>query len=110
MPQSLAKLWVHLIFSTKDRYPFLTDKSVRRDTHAYLATVLRSHDCETAIVGGIENHVHALFALSRNHSVSDIVKEIKRTSSKWIKEKSAEKRKFYWQHGYGEFSVSQSTL
>jgi len=108
MPQSLAKLWVHLIFCTKVRYPFLTDKSVRRDTHAYLATVLRSHDCETATVGGIENHVHALFSLSRNHSISDIVKEIKRTSSKWIKEKSAEQRKFYWQHGYGASQGRQS--
>ena len=110
MPQSLAKLWVHLIFSTKDRYPFLIDKSLRRDTHAYLATVLRSHDCETAIVGGIENHVHALFSLSRNYSIADIVKEIKITSSPWIKEKSPSQKKFHWQSGYGAFSVSQSHL
>ena len=110
MPQSLAKLWVHLIFSTKDRYPFLTDKAVRRDTHAYLATVLRSHECETVIVGGIENHVHALFALSRNYSIADIVKEIKITSSRWIKEKSPTQEKFHWQSGYGAFSVSQSHL
>ena len=108
MPQSLAKLWVHLIFCTKVRYPFLTDKSVRRDTHAYLATVLRSHDCETATVGGIENHVHALFALSRNYSTAEIVKEIKITSSRWIKEKSPTQKKFHWQSGYGAFSVSQS--
>ena len=59
MPQSLAKLWVHLIFSTKDRHPFLSDRSIRLDMHAYLATVLRSHECETLIVGGIEDHVHA---------------------------------------------------
>ena len=110
MPQSLAKLWVHLIFSTKDRYPFLTDKSVRRDTHAYLATVLRTHECKTVIVGGIENHVHALFALSRNYSTADIVKEIKITSSRWIKEKSPTQKKFHWQSGYGAFSVSQSHL
>jgi len=110
MPQSLAKLWVHLIFSTKDRYPFLFDKSLRTNTHAYLATVLRSHECETLIVGGVEDHVHALFALSRNYSIADIVKEIKRTSSKWIKEKSSTQAKFHWQGGYGAFSVSQSHL
>jgi len=110
MPQSLAKLWVHLIFSTKDRYPFLSDKSLRTDMHAYLATVLRNHECETLIVGGVEDHVHALFALSRNYSIADIVKEIKRTSSRWIKEKSPIQKKFSWQHGYGAFSVSQSHL
>ena len=78
--------------------------------HAYLATVLRNHECETLIVGGVEDHVHALFALSRNYSIADIVKEIKRTSSRWIKEKSPTQKKFSWQHGYGAFSVSQSHL
>lgn len=110
MPQSLARLWVHLIFSTKDRYPFLSDKSLRTDMHAYLATVLRNHECETLIVGGVEDHVHALFALSRNYSISHVVKEIKRTSSAWIKEQSATQKKFHWQRGYGAFSVSQSHL
>ncbi len=110
MPQSLAKLWVHLIFSTKDRYPFLSDELVQADMHAYLATVLRNHDCETLIVGGVEDHVHALLALSRNYSIADIVKEIKIASSRWVKEKSRTLRMFSWQRGYGAFSVSQSHL
>jgi putative transposase len=110
MPQSFAKVWIHLIFSTKNRYPFLTDKQLRLEAHAYLATVLRNHDCETLIVGGVEDHVHALFALSRNHSIADIVKEIKIASSKSIKEKSPAVKKFSWQSGYGAFSVSQSHL
>jgi hypothetical protein len=63
--QSLARLWTHLIFSTKERYPFLTDPTVRADMHAYLGTVLRSHDCPTLIVGGCDDHVHALVTLSR---------------------------------------------
>ena len=62
MAQSLSRLWTHLIFSTKDRFPFLKDEQIRRDMHAYLATVLRSHECETLIVGGEKDHVHALFA------------------------------------------------
>lgn len=66
MPQSLAKVWVHLIFSTKDRYPFLSDKALRLRMHAYLATVLRNHECETLIVGGVEDHVHALFCIKKN--------------------------------------------
>jgi REP element-mobilizing transposase RayT len=110
MAQSLAKLWVHLIFSTKDRYPFLADKPIRTDMHAYLATVLRSQDCETIIVGGVEDHVHALFALSKNYPLADVIKEIKRTSSSWMKGVSSKLRQFYWQRGYGAFSVSQSQL
>jgi putative transposase len=110
MAQSLSRLWTHLIFSTKDRFPFLSDQAIRRDTHAYLATVLRSHDCETLIVGGARDHVHALFALSRKYSIAEIVKEVKRTSSGWIKEISRTHSKFHWQKGYGAFSVSQSHL
>jgi REP element-mobilizing transposase RayT len=110
MAQSLSRLWTHLIFSTKDRFPFLKDEQIRRDMHAYLATVLRSHDCETLIVGGEKDHVPALFALSRRYSISTIVKEIKRTSSSWVKDLPGLQRKFHWQNGYGAFSVSQSHL
>lgn len=108
MAQSLARLWTHLIFSTKDRHPFLNDRTVRADMHAYLGTVLRSHDCPTLVVGGCDDHIHALFALSRNRSIAQIVKEIKRTSSAWIKTVERRYSKFHWQAGYGAFSVSQS--
>jgi putative transposase len=110
MAQSLARLWTHLIFSTKDRFPFLSDKAIRADMHAYLATVLRTHECETLLVGGVEDHVHALYVLSRNFSIATVVKEIKRTSSSWIKLISRRQAKFHWQSGYGAFSVSQSHL
>ena len=70
MAQSLARLWTHLIFSTKNRLPFLGDKKLRTDMHAYLAKMLREQDCETLIVNGVEDHVHALFALSRTHSIA----------------------------------------
>ena len=110
MAQSLARLWTHLIFSTKDRFPFLSDKVLRREMHAYLATMLRKHDCETLIVGGVEDHTHSLFALSRTHAIANVVKEVKRTSSSWIKEASVRLSKFHWQGGYAAFSVSQSNL
>ncbi len=110
MAQSLSRLWIHLIFSTKDRFPFLADKTIRQDMHAYLATVLRSHDCQTLMVDGAKDHVHALFALSRKYSISTIVKAAKRTSSSWIKDISPAHGKFRWQNGYGAFSVSQSHL
>jgi len=110
MAQSLSRLWTHLIFSTKDRFPFLTDKILRREMHAYLAEMLRKHDCETLIVGGVEDHTHSLFALSRTHSIASVVKEVKRTSSGWIKDTSRKLSKFHWQGGYAAFSVSQSNL
>jgi putative transposase len=110
MAQSLSRLWTHLIFSTKDRFPFLLDKVLRAEMHAYLAEMLRVHDCETLIVGGVEDHTHTLFALSRTHSIASVVKEVKRTSSGWIKTASSKMSKFHWQGGYASFSVSQSNL
>ena len=110
MAQSLSRLWTHLIFSTKDRFPFLNDRILRTKMHAYLAEMLRKHDCETLIVGGVEDHTHSLFALSRTHSIANVVKEVKRTSSGWIKDASRQLSKFHWQGGYAAFSVSQSNL
>jgi REP element-mobilizing transposase RayT len=110
MAQSLARLWTHLIFSTKGRFPFLNDKVLRREMHAYLAEMLRKHDCETLIVGGVEDHVHSLFALSRKHAIASVIKEVKRASSGWIKKTSPKLSKFHWQGGYAAFSVSQSNL
>ncbi len=110
MAQSLARLWTHLIFSTKNRFPFLTDKDLRSESHAYLAEMLRHQGCETLIVGGVEDHTHALLALSRTLSIASVVKEIKRTSCGWIAGTSQKMSKFYWQGGYAAFSVSQSNL
>ena len=110
MAQSLARLWTHLIFSTKNRLPLLSEKAIRTDMHGYLAKMLREQDCETLSVNAVEDHVHALFALSRTHSIASVVKEIKRTSSGFAKELSPTLAKFHWQGGYGAFSVSQSNL
>jgi putative transposase len=108
MSQSLAKMWSHLIFSTKDRYPFLAKPEIREQAHSYIAGILRKHDCPTLLVGGVADHVHSLFALSKNHSIAQIVYEVKRGSSKWIKTQGSEFGNFHWQNGYGAFSISQS--
>lgn len=108
MSQSLSRMWSHLIFSTKERYPFLSDKDIREQLHAYLAAILRNHDCPALQVGRAADHVHALFALSKNSSIAQIVYEVKRGSSKWIKTQRSGFGKFHWQSGYGAFSVSQS--
>ena len=108
MSQSLVKIWTHLIFSTKERYPFLTDEKIRRDLYAYMATSLKENNCPTLIIGGVADHLHALFMLSKNHSIADIVWTIKRSSSKWLKTQDTRLKRFHWQEGYGAFSVSQS--
>ncbi len=105
MPQ-----WTHLVFSTKERYPFLGDETVRHDMHSYLAKILKANQCPTLLVGGVSDHVHTLFLLSKNHSIASIVWAIKRRSSKWVKNQGSGLRKFHWQEGYGAFSVSQSDV
>ena len=79
---------------------------IRQEMHAYLASILKSHYCPTLIVGGVPDHIHALFVLSKNHSIATVVYELKRSSSKWAKTKDL--KKFHWQRGYGAFSVSES--
>lgn len=108
MSQSLAKIYTHVIFSTKHRYPFLADKFLRTEMHAYLGGIRKNLKSPAIVIGGIADHVHILCVLSKNLSVAEFVGEIKRSSSKWVKTKGLMVRKFAWQNGYGAFSVSQS--
>ncbi len=107
MPQSLARMVVHLIFSTKNRAPDITE-SIRSDLHAYLGGTLSRLGCVVIQIGGPQDHVHALFSLPRTVTIADLVEELKRDSSKWVKEKWPVATDFYWQKGYGVFSVSHS--
>ena len=106
MPQSLAKVYVHIVFSTKNRKPFLHDRPLRLEMHAYLVGACNGQDSPSILVGGVADHVHILCRLSRTRTLAELVREIKRTSSKWIKTKGL--RHFGWQNGYGAFSVSPS--
>ncbi|HKQ48712.1 MAG TPA: IS200/IS605 family transposase [Phycisphaerae bacterium] len=110
MPQSLAAVHVHLIFSTKERHPFLHNKILREELHAYLGGISKQLDCPPVRVGGVEDHVHILAHLGRTIALADWVKELKRVSSIWLKEKNPDLGKFQWQAGYAAFSVSQSNL
>ncbi len=110
MPQSLAKILVHTVFSTKERRPFLRDKSLREELHHYIGGILNQLDCQPIIVGGVEDHVHFLCALSRTCNAAEMVKEVKRGSSLWLKTKSTELHDFAWQNGYGIFSIGFSQI
>jgi REP element-mobilizing transposase RayT len=110
MSQSLAKILVHTVFSTKDRAPFLRDRELREQLHHYLGGILSKLDCQPIIVGGVEDHVHFLCSLSRTREPSAMVKEVKRGSSLWLKGRSPELRDFAWQSGYGIFSIGVSQI
>lgn len=109
MPQSLARLPIHLVFSTKNRERIITD-SVRDSLHAYMATVLENLGCHAHLINSVEDHVHILFELARTVAVSQAVEEVKKASYKWIKTQGAELAGFAWQAGYGAFAVSESNV
>ena len=109
MPQSLARVHIHLIFSTKNRQRLLSD-SIRQPLHNYMAVVLRNFNCPATLINSVEDHVHILFELARTVSISQAVEEVKTTSSKWLKTQSPDLQAFAWQAGYGAFAVSQSNI
>jgi putative transposase len=108
MSQSLSNVLVHLVFSTKDRHPFLKDEQIRDDLHRQLGGTSKTLKSPTVIVGGVEDHVHILARQARTIALADWVKELKRVTSIWIKDQTPDLGAFQWQAGYGAFSVSQS--
>jgi len=108
MPQSLSNVLLHITFSTKHRRPFLNRPEARDVMTGYLVGTLRNLKCPSLIVGVVEDHVHILCSLARTIAIAKLVEEVKSSSSARIKEEGPSLRSFYWQNGYGAFSVSQS--
>jgi putative transposase len=109
MPQSLAKIYIHLIFSTKNREPILAD-DVRAELHAYMGGTLKGLDCVPLEINSEPDHAHLLFLLSRKFALSDVIGGLKKSATDWLRTKGERYRQFFWQAGYGAFSVSQSGL
>src|SRR5437868_15198886 len=107
MPQSLAAIYVHLVFSTKNRQPLILPE-IEEELRKYHAGILRNLDSPMLCSDGTADHVHILFRLGRKVSIAEVVEELKKSSSKWIKSKGPEYADFYWQNGYGAFSIGQS--
>jgi REP element-mobilizing transposase RayT len=107
MSQSLSKLYIHLVFSTKGRTETLPKQHLS-EIHAYVAEILNQNHCPAICVGGTANHIHILFILNKTMSLSDTIRIVKTSSSKWINEKNGKYNPFCWQDGYGAFSISQS--
>ena len=107
MPQSLSNILLHLVFSTKKREPLLYPE-IEPELYAYIASIHKSMDCPLLKIGGTDNHLHILCRLERVVTVSKLLEEVKKSSSKWIKNKDKCLAEFSWQAGYGAFSIGMS--
>jgi putative transposase len=109
MAQSLSNILLHLVFSTKNREPFI-DESIERELFKYVATVARTLHCPTHGIGAANDHIHIACTLARTVTVSKLIQEIKQDSSQWMKRQGPAYVDFAWQNGYGAFSIGQSQL
>ncbi|HEY3323010.1 MAG TPA: IS200/IS605 family transposase [Planctomycetota bacterium] len=109
MPQSLACVLVHAVFSTKNREPFI-QPDIEKELYPYIATILQTGGSPALTIGGTADHLHILYSLSRTKTIASVIEDIKSDSSKWIKQKGTAYSRFYWQSGYGAFSIGQSSV
>lgn len=107
MPQSLATLFVHIIFSTKQRENLIPPE-IESELFSYIGGIVKENQSALIAANGTPNHIHLLISLSKNIALSTLIGDIKRDSSKWIKTKDAKFQGFQWQDGYGAFSIGQS--
>jgi putative transposase len=107
MSQSLSQVYVHIVFSTKERYPFI-QPDVETELFAYIGDTINRLDGVPHLINGTADHVHLLSSLPRTIALSKYIEDIKRNSSRWLKTKNGMYQKFGWQNGYGAFSVSSS--
>jgi putative transposase len=109
MPQSLAKIYLHLIFSTKNRERIIPD-DIRADLHSYMGGILNGLGCSPVEINTEPDHSHVLFVMARTETVSNVVGQLKKSSNDWFRARDKSFQDFYWQGGFGVFSVSQSSV
>ena len=109
MGQSLVKNYLHIVFSTKLRVPMITPL-YEEELHSYLGGICKNLECQPIKIGGYTDHVHILCMLSKKIALMKLLEELKSHSSKWMKTKSESLSNFYWQDGYGAFSVNPSEV
>jgi putative transposase len=109
MSQSLSKILVHIVFSTKKRQSWLTNE-INDELFPYIAKVIKNNKCYAYEIGGVTDHIHILCSLAKTVTASALIEEIKTTTSRLIKTKNETLKPFFWQHGYGIFSISPAHL
>jgi REP element-mobilizing transposase RayT len=109
MPQALSYVYLHITFSTKSRCPIIDD-GIKPTLWAYIAGLCKTLECHAIRVGGHNDHIHICCLLSKNATLVELLQEIKRKSSMWMKNQGEQYSAFYWQDGYGVFSVNPSEV
>ncbi len=109
MSHSFNRIWIHAIWSTKERYPLITT-SVERKVYDYMQKEFNELGCPVRIINGMPDHIHSLFLLGPQHGIAPVIKQVKGSTSHWINEQDLLKEKFAWQTGYAAYSVSESVL
>ncbi|AKK73699.1 transposase [Chryseobacterium gallinarum] len=109
MPQSLVKNYIHIVFSTKYRNDFI-DEKIEKELYSYIAVLCKDFESTALQIGGTDNHIHILCRLSQKIALMKLIQEIKAHSSKWIKTKGEKYENFFWQNGYGAFSVGEKDI
>ncbi len=109
MGQSLVKNYIHIVFSTKNHHRFITAE-IADELYAYIGGICNKLECLPVKVGGYEDHIHILCLLSKKITIVKLLEEVKSSSSKWIKTKGFQYSDFYWQDGYGVFSVNPTEI
>jgi putative transposase len=109
MSQSLSNVLSHIVFSTKQRQQWL-DKEICKELYPYINKILESNSCHPYKVGGVSDHIHIACSLGKTIPICKLIEEIKKNTSKWIKTKGFKFADFYWQSGYGMFSISQTHM
>ena len=109
MPHSTTRVFIHLVFGVKNSEPWITPE-IQYELHGFMWGLLQNIGCFVIAINGVTNHVHLLFVLSRNYSLGQIVGQLKKGATDWLKKQSDEFANFAWQTGYGAFSVSYSDV
>lgn len=109
MPHSLSKIWMHVVFATKNHKKIINEE-IRELVHTQIAGSLDKSGCPVSIINGTANHVHVLFLMNPKKAISDVMKYTKRVSSQWINSQKLLPEKFSWEVGYSAFSVSESKV
>ncbi|MBK5285117.1 MAG: IS200/IS605 family transposase [Bacteroidia bacterium] len=109
MSHSLARIWVHAVFSTKERLPLISE-DVSSRIYNHIKGDLMERECYCKIINGMPDHIHILFILNPSLSLAKVIKDIKGESSHWINQNNILDPNFAWQKGYGAFSVSETNM
>jgi len=109
MSHSFYKIWIHIVFGTKNRLPLISS-ILENPLYGHLHNQLEELECKVEAINGMPDHIHILISMNPKRPIADIIKQLKGASSHWVNQQNIISEKFSWQTGYGVFSVSESQI